>query len=497
MPGIFSKSNRPKRPGAYVNWESATREVIVESSLGSIALPFTHPWGPANTVVPLGSLAEFFGVFGKGSAPSSGHRAVDYAFRGSGVAGEAGAGTVYGYRVVPADAAFASRALSNGAQNALTVYAIYKGSHGNRLNVRVEADSLDPANTANLVVLDGTTELERHKYARADINALAALINSESDWLRTAGQAGYPGGSVTSGTALTTGTFALTGGADGTVVAGDYTSALTAFEQFRFSILTFDGALSDAILASVQAWSAEMNNAGRRHMVVVGGALDELVGNAATAGTAIHRSVTLLNDPNFVNVGVGSVKDERYGVLSTGQLASRVAGILAGRGDSRNITFARLPGIEIVAGPSKTGVLDAIANGVVVLARDNNPAAPVRIEKGVTTFTSTSDPNRPYHIFSVPKFVRTMHSIEIELTEYAEFNVVGNMPVTDATRSFLRARTEVLLAEREARGVIQPGWRVDIDQDPAPTDQDEFIALAVYLKFGRALEQIFYTITVG
>lgn len=500
MGGIFSKSNRPKRPGAYVNWLAAQREIIVESSLGSIALPFTHPWGPANKVVRLNSLAQFFGVYGKAATPSAAHRAVDYAFRGSGLAGESGAGIVYGYRMVAADAAFATRTLTNtnAAAPALPLYGIYKGSRGNSLTLTVEADALVPSTHDNLVVRDAGVEIERYQYVKTDITALAADINTNSDWLRTAGQTGYPAGTIVSGVALTpVSNVALTTGADGTLTSGEYTAALTAFEQYRFTLLTFDGALTDAILASVKTWSQTQNNSGKRHMVVVGGALDELVGAPATAGTAINRSATLLNDPNFVNVGVGSVTDDRYGILSTGQLAARVAGIIAGRGEERNLTFARLPGLSINTGASTAGILDAIANGVVVLARDNNPAAPVRIEKGVTTWVTKTDVNKPHYIFSVPKFVRTMHAIEIELTEFAEFNVVGNMGVTDGTRAFLRARTEILLSAREARGVIQPGWRVDIDQDPAPTDEDEFIALAVYLKFGRSLEQIFYTITVG
>lgn len=492
MPGQFSKANRPRRPGAYFNFEGVPTATLPPATGAIVAIPFTHNWGPFKEAVPLGSYAEFVATYGEyGDVPTPGKIAVWQAFRGEGVAGRAGAGTVLAYRTGGSSAAKASITLVNTAgtpANAITLSARYEGTKGNDLRVTVQDYAADVTKD-ELIVYDGTVELERFQYDNTDITDLAAQINAGSDWLSA--------GAVTSGTSLALVTAQpLTGGDDGaTLAAGDWTALMTALETERFAFLAPYDLTDSSILTSLKTWAQNLNANGKRFTTVVGGDAGESVTDAVT------RSASL-NDPDFVNVGVGSAVDVDVNpnaetTLSTSQLAPRIAGILAARGESQSISFARMAGLDrLVAGATEQGILTAFDGGVVVLARDSS-AVPIRVEKGLTTFTTQNDEHRPYLIFRQPKFVATMHGLETELTEYAEANVIGQLPINDKTRQLLVGEFGSRLRRREDAGILQAGSTVGIDPDPPPSDSDEFVALVYGIAFGRSVEQVYNTVRVG
>lgn len=492
MAGQFSKANRSKRPGAFFNWKAVAQQPNLPSTTGIVAIPFTHSWGPNETVVPLASFGQFLQVFGIGAstAPySDGYRQVEGAFKGEGLQERGGADLVLAYRMTGSSAAKATKALSNGTVPAITLTAVYEGSYGNRLKVAVVANAKDPTNLHDLVIYDQTIEVERWTYAKANITALATLL-AASHWVTA--------GSVTSGTALTiVGTpTAFTGGDDGaTVLAGDVSGAQTAFGKKRFGLYAHSIA-DDTILASTVTWIQTLNAKGKRCMAVVGGLVGDVIGVPATTGTAANRSTAIIADPNFVNLGGFSLNDEKHGVLSSAQLASRVAGMLAQFGETQGLSFGRLAGTSLATGPSDSEADDAIAAGVTTVAEDSHPLSPVRIDKGVTAFTSTTDPDRPYPIYSVPKFMRTMHAIEREITEFSENDVIARMGVSDTTAEYLIAQFGLLFKRREG-GSIQPGWSIIRDPDPPPSPTDDFIALQYSVTFERDLEQILNTVTVA
>jgi hypothetical protein len=467
--------------------------VTVPPSVGSVvAVPFTHDWGPLEQAVRLNSFADFTAIFGN-SLDQPGYRAVRQAFRGEGVRGRRGAGQVLAYRMGAAAAAKATVTLSNTTPaSALKVDAVYEGTRGNDLRVTIQTDPVD-ATKRDFIVLDGLTEVERIVYDPAVATPLAVLrdaVNAVSDWVRL---------TVLIDTVPLTPVVStpLAGGANGaTLVALDWTEMTTALEPERFGYFApFD--LTDAsILASLKTWAVNLNNKGKRFFVVVGGALNELV------ATANARSLTF-NDPDFINVGVGSVRDDEMLdasgvaiVLSTSQFVPRLAGILAALGEARSLTGARVQGVTLLNGATEAGIELAFDNGTVVLSRDSDPDAPVHIEKGVTTFTLQTDKNRPYRIFRNPKFVRTMHDLQMEITEWVQSNVIGQLPVNSKSRSAVIAEMSSRMRLREEGAAIQPGWTVTVSADPPPSDDDEFIALDYFLAFGRSAEQVLSTIVV-
>ena len=492
MGGIFSKANRPKLPGAYFNFDATEVTVLPATPGSTVAIVGVHDWGPLNEVVRSYSFAEWQAVYGS-SDDTPLYRAVRQAFEGEGLPGRGGAGSVLTLRKGATGVAKANRALSNGTTTAITIRAKYNGTRGNDLRVTVR----DAATAGNdeLVVYDGTVELEVHEYAQNDINALAALV-AESDWIEYTG-------AITSGTALTAITSqALTGGLDGTpLTATEYSAAMDSLETEVFGYfvaadLTDNGG-GAAIQTSIQAWADEMADAGSAFIAVVGGQAGE------SATTAVTRSDTLAS-PNVVNVGIGTVRDLDLGSgrssydMGGGEFAPRIAGILAARGEYASISSARLKGIELVTAPTKQDLEDAFDGGVVALTRDSSTQAPVKILSGLTTWTSgAATADKPYTIYRQPKFVATMHNLAEELTSWAEENIIGYRPINDATRTAIIGEVKTRLLERERLGAIQPGWTVHIDNDPPPTPEDEFIALVIGVKFARPLEQVYFTVAVS
>lgn len=480
MAGIFSKSARPLRPGSYFRFKGAVRNTVIGGSAGVVATLFQSDWGPENTVVALDDFGFYSQKFGP-STDTEGYQAAYNAFIGENRNGVGGAAKLLGYRMVPSGAAKATKALT-GTGSALTLTALYKGTKGNDLRVTIAAKP--GSATQDVLTLTGSGfQREEWTYAKTDITALAAAINSTSK-LVTAG-------TVTSGAALDpVSNSAFTTGANGTLTSGDATAGLTAFERERFGLFAAFNVTDETVITAIKTWQADLNNAGRRFMTVVGG------GSAETMTDAVARS-TAFNDPNVVNLGVGTFYDPVLDqTLSTAKLTARVAGILAWRGESRSITFARLGGLTMVTGPSDAEILQALEGGVTTFGRDSHPSDPIRIEKGLTTYKTQSDPDKPVDTFKVPKYVRTMQIIETEVTEKFEFELIGNVQISeegrlavlDAARDSLRSRAEIR--------VIQPDWTLEIDQDPPPSPTDEFVSLVYGISFGRALEQVFNTVTV-
>lgn len=483
MSGTFSKDNRPLRPGAYFAFEAIQATPPPPGLAGIVAIPFTSDWGPSEVPTLLRSFAEFKAVFGD-STNTMGYRSVRQAFQGEGLPGFGGAGAVLAYRMSGSAAAKASHALTNTTPvTAITLTAIYEGSFGNNLNVTIQDNAADSTKD-QLLIYRGSTLLETYTYVDANVADLVAQINANSNWV-TATQS-VTGVSLTHVTAAS-----LTAGNDGsTLVAGDWTAMMSGIETQRFAVMGAEFPTDSPTLTALKTWVDAKRAAGKMFRVVVGGALNE------NSATAIARAQSF-NDEAFLVIGQGSVQDANLGVLSTTMLAPRIAGAAAARGESRSLTYSRYTDLTILVGATDSEILAGFAAGLMVLSQDSNLDAPVRIEKGLTTYTITTNPDKPYLIYRDPKFIATMDAIQMELTEFAEQNVVGKLTVNGSTRSFVRAAISTTMRNREAAGIVQPGWTVDDDLDPPPTPQDDFMQFVIGMTFGRSAEQVYFTASVG
>lgn len=495
----FSKDNRPKLPDSYFNFDVEPLTVVPPAGGSTVAIPLVNDWGPFKTSHIVTSFAQYQALYGY-STDTPGYLAVKQAFIGEGLAGRYGAGAVLVYRFGGSATAAATKSLQNSTPaSALKITAKYLGTRGNDLRVTVRTNAVVNTNT-DILIFDGTTELESYTFVSTEITKAAETITKRSNWVVAE--------KLIDGVKLTAVTASpLTGGNDGTTLAAeDWTNMLAAISLEPFGVFSPYNLTEISIQESIKTWVIELNeNKNKRFVAVLGGAESD------SLTTAVERSEKLAT-PEIVNVGIGKYESVDLGpegapiVLSTAQLAPRIAGIVAQKGEYAALTYARLAGLEIVTGPSDSEIAHAYDGGVLVLARDDDPEAGTFVKVGHSTWTEANaqeklntrgEPLRPYFIYREPKYVRTMQGVQTDLTKYFRKEILGVRPVNDDTRDAVVSEAKSLLAERERLGVIQPGWKVGIDQDPPPSDDDEFVALAMSLKFGRALKQAYVTLTVG
>lgn len=496
MTSEFSPNARPVRPGSYFDFQAEEAPPQVVNSLGVVGLPFVHSWGPENQIVVLDSFSDFLLYYGQGGTTppeyTAGYKAVLQCFTGEGLPGRGGAGQILAYRMVGSSGQAASGEFTNtSSADAITLTAKYKGSFGDQISVAVVATPSNPTAWTDLNIYVQGNLTETWTETNGDIAGLVSMINDPatgSKWVTaTLGTDGTP-------LELVSTPMALTGGDDGdTLVASDWTNAMAAYGTQRFAVWAGYDLEDQSITASVLSWIQGLNAAGKRCMLVTGGP----TGETATGPTSATSRAAALNDPNVVTIGVGTYNDSTLGQLNTAQLAPRLAGIIAARTDAMGLSFARLAGLSILSGPSDNDILTGISNGFMTIGQDSNPQAPVRFEKGITTFTSKTDQTRPYKVYSNPKFVLTMQAFENAVTEWSNFNVVGMLPVNSNTINYVIGNISARMKVMESDAIIQAGWTVKQATNPPPTPQDDFIALQYTMQFTRDVEQVLNTVVVG
>jgi len=508
MAGPWSATNPPPRPGGYVNWRALSQPVIPPNLAGIVCVPFVHNWGPYK--VPVLSLSWDDWQMVYGTDDTAGSRAAKMAFFGEGLPGYGGAGAVLSYRFGTTTGQAASKATvvlnKVGPAAVATLTAKYEGTNANSFTITVRTNALN-ASYQDLVIYDGTVAVEQYTFAttpadNTPVADLIAQINTLSSY--------FTGTVTVDGTApMNVANVPVTGGNDGgTLVAGDWTAMLDAVSGQRFAVFAPFNNSDTAVQASIDTWVKGLNTSGKRVMSFSGGALGE------TITTALARQAAA-NSEN-INTIYGSVVDDTVVgtgnapvTLSSSQLVPRVAGIFAARGAAKPLTFARLAGTNFsintstgtvgVIPPSDSEIVKCLQSGVIPLSRDSNPASPIRLEKGITTYGSTNtDPVKPYAIYKNTRFVKIMQDFEMAIVEFAEREVITpGLPLTQATKEFVIGRAQEILSTMALAGLIQSGWQVGFDSTLPQNPSDDFLALTYLWYFTRSVEQVRNTIVVA
>lgn len=454
----------PDLPSSAVYWEGGESPATTPSFSATVSVPIVEEWGPLGADVgPVlyTTFPQYEEDFGTGDSP--GRDAVLSAFNGTGMISGGGAGGVYVYRMATNAAAPAAKTINNTAGSpaaALTLTAKYTGVAGNRIKYVIEDDPIATGKDRLRLLRDGTS-VESFSYDETDITSLAAKITSRSKLVTPS--------AVTSGVTLahnTSAGTALTGGANGdTLDAAAWQAALDALEFADAGIFAPYNLppSATAIRAQVAAWAVAQAAAMRPVRAVFGGAADEDVDDAID-------DAELIRDPHIVRFGIGTYHDDVLGKdVSTSQLAPRIAGVLAARGRRASLTNAHLAGLHALQGISHDDLVLARNNGVSALHRISSPTAELAVSEGVTTYIAdTAD--MPYDIWSEPRIVGLLDFVLRHMVQYGQEIIIGNVPVTDDTRTDVRNELGNVLEQLERDGLAEPGssWKqVDPSNDPA------------------------------
>lgn len=437
---------KPIIPQTQIRFRGQRAPQIRPSLGATVAIPLTHDWGPLASELDKPEVLDEFADWTDryGDSDTEGRTAVAGAFAGQNLRGAGGAGGVIPIRI-GVGAARATLTLENtGAVDAVRLDAKWAGVRGNDISTVIDADPADATRDRLRIRYKGAV-VETFTFARANLASLVDAINA-----RDLGNVTATLLADGTGLALTAGT-SLAGGTNGAVPDGAaHIAAQDALEFQPFTIVAPANLTDAGIQASYLAWVRQQEAAGRPCILVVGGAAGENI------DTALARTVALA-DPHVVNFGVGTYHDDLLDKdLSTAQLAPRIAGILAAKGEDKALTGAEVGGLHIVGG---TGVNSedaelAVQRGVTVLIRTDSEDADLRVARGLTTFTDDSDPLRPRYIFEEPRHIRIMDLFVRRMKRWGDQNIVGNVPVNDDTRDAVRAEGIRLIDDLIDRGLL-------------------------------------------
>lgn len=489
----FSPAAPPKRAGDYTRFVTKRASTLPPSTGSVVTIPFVDDWGPLREFVLVNSFEEYLAVFGEPTDlanPGEGYIAVYNAFRGEDD-DHPGAGGVLCYRHggSAANAAVAaSKGLNAGANApALTLTAKYTGTRGNQYKVEVVANAATPATQVDVRLYLGNLLL----YTFGGYSS-AAITTLQDDINRVASNDFVASGAINGVKLDLAAPTAFTAGADGgTMIAGDWTATRTAIEGQAFGIVAPANLTDPSIQASLVAWCTALNAAekSKRFFLVEGGIAGESFTTASTRSSGA-------NNENVVNLGVGTFRDKRLGLdLSTAQLATRLAGVMAARGGRASLSFAYLQDLEVLVGPSEADILSSFDQGVVVIGQGTGGS---RIERGVTTYTTKNNTDKDFETYSRIKYVSTMQNIERGMRERNESaRKLGILPVNNDTRESIVSDEQTILDDVFVRNKeLQPGAKVVLTAG-ANSDDEEFVAIDWIGKFSRSLEQVRRTVVLS
>lgn len=349
--GTFDNLAGKVRPGTYINFESTRQDLIGVNPRGIVLIPLIgHDYGPAKEFITLTA-----------DAPDAARTKLGYsvyddnanmllireAFKNS--------STVIVY--IPNQGAAAK--VTSGA---LTATARYGGARGNSLKVTVTAN---PVSGYDVTVYLGTEIVSQYE----GLSTITELIAEEDEWILFSG---------TGNLAVNAG-MALTGGASGSLVAGDITAFLDASESVRWNTLAFPleatGEDDDPAPALFEAVKSKIKY------------LREEAGKYRKAVVPKFKA----DYEGIINVTNSVVLSDK--TLTLAQVTAWVAGADAGASSTQSNTYAVYTGAVDISGQKNNAeAIAAINNGEFFFSFSEEGEVVVEYDiNSLTTFTAPKD----------------------------------------------------------------------------------------------------------
>ena len=476
MPGgIWTEADTKSartQPGVYSNIMAEAARIIEPGAGGVVFIVGKADWGPLDTVVEVrsarpsslgDSIQERFGL------TDSLFKLGDQAFQG-------GALAVRCLRISTAAAAKATVTLQDGDNSpadALVLTAKYEGTRANSFAVTVKDH---PVSGKILEIAESGVLLESFFVDTNTNEAVAAQLNATSSYVdaKTTGTTGRALGDVSNA--------ALTGGDSGkSLVAADYTAAQNIAVNEAFDVYVQDDDTTSANQDSAASWAKAQRAAGHRFVAVFGGTATETAANARTRAKAMNDESNVYVHPGFVD---GS------GVTFSGQeAAARIAGLIAGKGFTRAVTYSPLPRVartNLTLSPSAVGLhLEA---GVLPLVADGGS---IRVSSGINTLTSHGTGTNKLATFAKIRTIRTLDAVQNGI-ERGSRAYLGEVTNDEDGRKSLEGALSDFLDELVSGGAIQDEYSLSVDRGEA--DQ---VFISIGLTPLDSIEQVFTTIFVS
>lgn len=414
MGGSWDGNENKIIPDVYQQYSSNAGVTIQPSTRGIVTIPLALSWGPVGVVQTIDAGADL--------TPYTGYASTDAHNRWAQEMLKGTNRTSAPYRILLYRLGGTGGEEATVTTGTLTATAKYPGVRGNDITI-VITELTDPEDTFTVdTVVDGRIVDSQ--------TAETADTLTANDWVTFSG---------TGALASTVGA-PLTGGADPTAAATDYSGYLTAIEPYRFDAMVYDGSDATVKTAMLSFIKRYFDGNGRQAQLV---------------------AANLTNPDNrWVNNVTSDVVLEDGTELTPQQVCWWAGGALAGAQYNEDLTGANYPGAAQVKTKKKRSDLEAgIQAGQWMLQDDGNGTVSVVYDIN-SLVTYTSDITEPYHLNRTMR-VAMVSGNDINDQFSTRFKGVENND--DAGRMNIKsALVNYLLTMQDNRGIQNFDGKTDV-----------------------------------
>lgn len=273
--------------------------------------------------------------------------------------------------------------------------------------------------------------------------------------------------------------FALQGGAKEVLVytlpasatAQDYADMRLAFDTRPFNVFVFDGEYSTTEQANTKTWVAASRSEGKHFMAVIGG-------NATTDADSTQGNArsTLNSDDYIVNLISGVTIDGTS--YDSSKFAPWVAGLIAGTGINRSVTYAPAPVNDVTKRLTNSQIKAALQAGSFVLTHDGEK---VKVEQGLTSSKRKI------------RSIRARQAVSTDVTKTASDAYIGKIDNNADGQAALISAVKAYLESLEVANVLTD---IAVGLDPQYQSVGDSVYLAISYREVDSMERIFITINV-
>lgn len=465
MGAFFVKGEQKVRPGVYKRYENRGTPPVAGADDGKCAATFRSNWGPIGKAITLESDPDISKYFGSGGENGTTDCAA-LQFKG-------GARLVYAVRLGNGGTQGTYDINDSAGTAVLKLVLKYPGSRAFNITIR---PTLANAATKELLILEGTKQLEKIEFAAGGNEAaalLAAYAETKSDFFTLSAVA------ESENAIATIDQEAITPGTDPVITESAYNAAFEILEaaKYRWNCIAID----TADVATQMLLQSFLNRIYANGKSAIG-----CIGEPTSVDfetRLVHASA--YNDYKIVYVGNGYT-DLAGNVFESWRAAAYISGLIAGTPSTRSITHAAVTGaVDITETLTNNQYERAIKAGMLTLSI--SAASTVWIEQGINTLVLPgSDDDEGWKKI---KRVKVRFELFQRIDDTVEPQVARLNNDDDGRKTIVQICNSVcnsMVAEKK----IQSGAHFEEDPDNPP--QGDSAWFLVYADDIDALEKMYF-----
>lgn len=260
--------------------------------------------------------------------------------------------------------------------------------------------------------------------------------------------------------------------AEGKEATVDYTGIRDAFSSRHFNVFVFPGEIPAAEQKATSKWCADNRDDEGKHFITVfgGSATDDQ--NPDTGNT---RSVNIKDD-YVVNLITGVEVDGT--TYSSAGFAPYVAGLIAGTGINKSITYTQVYAGDVTKRLRNTEINTALGKGSLVLVHDGEK---VKVEQGLVTSGKKI------------RAMRARQAISTDIAKAAADSYIGKLDNNADGQAALISAVKAYLERLQLNNVLSD---IVVTLDPDQKSEGDRVYLLIAFTEIDSMERIFLTIRV-